>query len=174
MRQVNRRAALLDSELLVLFVVGSYDPSRIDRFKRTNKYDIRAFELLSAILARFDSFWVTPHVLTEASNWLGYLDDPIRADCRNGLASLVRVWHEQYTPAAVLVNGDVYERLGLTDESLFALRHRGTLVTDDLDLYLAALGVGAECINFTHERGEDWANRPRAVRRLRSGHPPPA
>ena len=41
---------LIDTNLLVLFAVGSVNRGRIENFKRTRQYTIRDFELLLQVL----------------------------------------------------------------------------------------------------------------------------
>ncbi len=42
------KGVLVDSNLLLLLFIGSYDPQRIKKFKRTQEYTFEDFELLSA------------------------------------------------------------------------------------------------------------------------------
>ena len=43
-------SALVDSNLLLLYLVGKCDPRIIPRFTRTQKYTVKDFELLSKLL----------------------------------------------------------------------------------------------------------------------------
>jgi hypothetical protein len=49
----SRRGLLIDTNLLVLFVVGSVNRSRIEGFKRTSKYSEHNYELLLRVVERF-------------------------------------------------------------------------------------------------------------------------
>jgi predicted RNA-binding Zn ribbon-like protein len=96
---------------------------------------------------------VTPHVLTETSNWLGYLQDPLKRACFATLAEWVPQWHEHQAAATALVQEEVFLRLGLTASAIIqASAANVTVLTDDLDLYVAAVGAGRDSINFTHRR----------------------
>lgn len=51
------------------------------------------------------------------------------------------------------IDAGIFARLGLTDASLATLVGADTLLlTDDLDLYVAAVSTGGDAINFTHMR----------------------
>jgi hypothetical protein len=59
---------LIDTNLLVLFVVGSVNPNRIETFKRTSKYSPRDYDLLVRVMERWGSLYTVAHVLAEVSN----------------------------------------------------------------------------------------------------------
>jgi len=62
--------AILDSEALVLFVVGLIDPRRIGTHKKTTLYTVDDFEYLRAILQNASQIVVTPNIITEVDNHL--------------------------------------------------------------------------------------------------------
>jgi hypothetical protein len=66
---------LVDANLLILYTVGSVSPNRIASFKRTRRYEIRDFDLLTATLANFPELYTTPHVLAEVSNLINLAGD---------------------------------------------------------------------------------------------------
>src|SRR2546425_1973988 len=59
---------VLDTALLMLFVVGITNPALISRHKRLKEYTVGDFELLRNVMARASDVVVTPNVLTETSN----------------------------------------------------------------------------------------------------------
>ena len=111
--------------------------------------------MLQLTLAEFDEVLVTPHVLAETSNLLGYLADPLLSAARVTLAALLPPWQERFTRGTELTGTSVYLRLGLTDSALFSTASASiTLLTDDLPLFIAAGSAGRSAINFTHLRQE--------------------
>ncbi|MYN29963.1 hypothetical protein [Duganella levis] len=51
------------------------------------------------------------------------------------------------------IDAGVFTRLGLTDAGLASLVRADTLLlTDDLDLYVVAVAMGGDAVNFTHMR----------------------
>jgi hypothetical protein len=57
---------LIDTNLLVLFLVGKTNKSRILSFKRTQAYTLEDFELLERLVDQFRTLITTPHVLTRS------------------------------------------------------------------------------------------------------------
>jgi hypothetical protein len=143
-------AVVVDANVLVLLVVGTVDRSLIAKHKRTRRYDAEAYELLTRYLATFGSIVVTPNVLTEASNLLQDERDlrPLTR-LKQWLARL----DERFVASEDAAANPHFLRLGLTDAGLLCRpASEGVLLTDDLDLYLAATQLGREAINFTHLR----------------------
>ena len=144
---------LIDTNLLVLFVVGSVAPHRIETFKRTSKYNKADFDLLLRLLSQADRLYTLPHVLSEVSN-LTDLPGVLRRQGLQVLKQTMALLVEPHLPSLRASEEDVYGRLGLTDAAISsAARELGCAVlTDDLDLYLVLSRRHAEVINFTHQK----------------------
>jgi hypothetical protein len=54
--------------------------------------------------------------------------------------------------ATAKINHALFAKLGLTDAAIVANLNSMFLLTDDLDLYVAAASAGLDAINFTHMR----------------------
>ena len=146
---------VVDSNLLFVLVVGCTSREHIGRARRTEKYLPADFDLLQTSLAEFEQILVTPHVLAETSNLLGYLSEPLLSKTRRILAGMVPLWTERFNQASELICTPTFVRLGFTDSALFSTASASiTLLTDDLPLYLAACKDGRAAINFTHLREE--------------------
>lgn len=63
-----RAGLLIDTNLLVLFAVGSVNRWRIETFKRTREYTKADFDLLLRALENQQPLYTTAHVLAEVSN----------------------------------------------------------------------------------------------------------
>lgn len=148
-------SVLVDSNLLFVLVVGCTSRDHVGRARRTEQYSVEDFDLLQMTLAEFDEVLVTPHVLAETSNLLGYLAEPLRSAARVIFAAILPPWEERFTRGTELTGTSVYVRLGLTDSALFSTASASiTLLTDDLPLFIAAGKAGRSTINFTHLRQE--------------------
>lgn len=144
---------LVDSNLLFVLVVGCTSREHVGRARRTEQYSVEDFDLLQTTVSEYDEVLVTPHVLAETSNLLGYLAEPLLSRTRATLAALLLPWHERFTRGTELTGTSVYLRLGLTDSALFsAASPSTTLLTDDLHLFLAVGNANRSAINFTHLR----------------------
>ena len=63
------RGVFIDTNLLVLLLVGSVNPSRIPKFKRTQDFSIEDFRVLRELVEWFGKPLVaTPHVLSQVSD----------------------------------------------------------------------------------------------------------
>jgi hypothetical protein len=134
-------------------VVGAHDRSQIERFKRTRAYTADDYDLLIHFVAGFDGLVVTPNVLTEVSNLVGQLSEPLRGRVLASLAMLAIQVPERYFPSSDVVQEHDFHRFGLTDVSvLLAAREKVAVLTDDLPLYLKLAALDAYVVNFNHLR----------------------
>ncbi len=147
----SRPGLLVDSNLLVLYVVGSVNPARISQFKRTRKYEVAHFRFLCQLLARQRRLHTLPHILAEVSN-LTDLGGPELLVARGILRDTIAVLVEEPIPSVSVTSDEIYRRLGLTDSSIAeAARKTGCeVLTDDFDLYKALWDEGIPVHNFTH------------------------
>lgn len=149
---------LVDTNLLLLYIVGSLNPEKITRHKRTDKFTIEDYKLFLELMRRLGSqIVVTPHILTEVSNLVGQTDERTKRNLMLLLGSLVPVFEERTVSSAEAVRVPEFTRLGLTDSTILYLSEQGVAVlTDDLPLYLALMSRGVEAINFNHLREQAW------------------
>ncbi|PYQ67084.1 MAG: hypothetical protein DMF53_02330 [Acidobacteria bacterium] len=148
---------LVDTNILLLYIVGSISPDRIARHKRTDTFTVEDFLLLDRVLRQFGGIVVTPNILTEVSNHLGQTDEKTKTKLWALLGALVPVFDERHIQSREAVGVAEFSRLGLTDASILACPPQDlTILTDDLHLYLALQRRGAEVINFHHLREASW------------------
>ena len=115
------RGLLLDSNLLVLYVVGQADRRLVRSFKRTREFTDADFRLLFGLMASFSSLVTTPHVLTEVNGLTNQLTGAHRQNVRAWIALDTPRWDERHAPAAALTGTAAFARLGLTDAALVSL-----------------------------------------------------
>jgi len=154
----NRNARLLiDTNLLVLFVVGSVNRNRIENFKRTRRYSKGDYELLLRVIEQFDQVYTVAHVMAEVSN-LTDLTGSERLQARRLLKETIAVLIEPEMPSARAAQSPSYADLGLVDAAIASIadEHKCTVLTDDLDLYLALSTADVPVLNFTHLRERTW------------------
>lgn len=147
------RQLILDANLLVLLVVGLTDKRLVRSHKRLSKYVEADFDLLQNVAETFQSILLTPHILTEASNLVRLSPGNLRDRFSETLARVIRATREETVQGVNAVQNRHYRRLGLTDVTLLsrlADGHEVALLTDDFDLYKAALDDGLNAHNFTH------------------------
>ena len=141
--------AFIDTNLLVLLLVGSVDRDLVARHRRTRNFFPEDYDRLTAMIDSLDRVFVTPNTLTETSNLLNESGDR-RLMTQLGLLTQQAV--EVYVASQEAANSGVFNRLGLTDAVLLeAISVSRPLITVDFDLYGAALAKGDNvAFNFTH------------------------
>ena len=154
---VHRREGLLiDSNLLLLLFVGRYDPTRIEKFKRTDQFTIGDFELLADYIEQFKEVVTTPSILTEVSNLLGQLPENLRCYFWQRFAHGLKNLHEYYTPSQKLGDEKAFHKFGLTDTAILqAASGKCLVLTDDFRLAQYLIGQNIDVINFNHLRTSD-------------------
>ncbi len=144
---------LIDTNLLLLYVIGTYDATRISQFDKTCDFPPDTFELLERILNRFDKVVTTPYILAEVSNWAAqfpsYEKNKLHLDLFGKFALLVEGFDEIYETSKVIAKDDAFCRLGLADASIVNLGNKYLVLTTDGRLmgYLQNSGVDAVNIN---------------------------
>jgi hypothetical protein len=146
---------LVDTNLLVLLVVGAINRDRIETFKRTSKYSKADYDLLLRVRAEFKTLYTVAHVLAEVSN----LTDLSGAE-RKQARSLFPYSMRREMPSARAAEDVLYPRLGLVDAAIGAVAraHKCTVLTDDLDLYHLLIREKVKTLNFTFLRAQKFEN----------------
>ncbi|MHB8423810.1 MAG: PIN domain-containing protein [Gammaproteobacteria bacterium] len=148
-----KTTVMLDSHLLLLFVVGTTQRSYIAAHRRLRAYSEPDFVLLLQIIEHANNVVVTPNTLTETSNLLGYMAEPARTELFETFRTLIDASEEFHCESRVAANSPVFLRLGLTDAVLAdSCKEHVSLVTADFDLYQATLASGGDVFNFNHLR----------------------
>jgi len=148
---------LLDTNILLVYVLGRFDADRIEKFKRTNTFTKKDFQFLEEFVKPFHRIVATPHVLTEVSNLAANLTDPQREMCFKSFRDDISEFHEMSDAADTIADCPIFARLGLTDAAiLIAAKQKYLVLTDDLQLYNELWSNGVETINFNHIRIPKW------------------
>ena len=140
--------AFIDTNLLVLLVVGSVDRKLVDTHPRTATFKPEDYDCLLGIINAVKRVFVTPNTLTETSN---FLKQPRDKQAIDRLRSLIIESEEIVVASATAAHNSEFARLGLTDTVLLeVISAKRPLITVDLELYSAAFSKGEEAaINFT-------------------------
>lgn len=154
LERYRRAGVLIDTNLLLLYIVGAYDPQQIARFKRTaDRFAPEDFDTLARVLRQFDAVVTTPHILTEVSNLMGQLTGHVKDYCFELFAQSIALMREQHAPAAGLSVRPIFVQFGIADTAILDAAYGSYLVlTDDFPLsaYLGSQGV--DVLNFNNIR----------------------
>lgn len=150
---------IIDSNLLLILLVGLCDPDQIGRKKHTKEFCKDDFAVLCDALVGFESLCVTPNVATECSNLICGRDNHGANACEaQMLAKLFDEGHlyrlsEHYVESRAAVQRREYSYLGLGDCSLLHLVDaRHAIITEDNKLADAAQRINPASVNFNHVR----------------------
>lgn len=147
-----RERIIIDTNLLILLVVGSYDPAYIEKHKNTSDYTIDDYELLLMRLEGCDLV-VTSSILTEVSNLLWQTSDPHKTNIRLFLSQFIATASEHSPSSVGVTNAAEFMSLGLTDAGILELpAGSGLILTVDLDLHVMALCRELPTENFNNFR----------------------
>jgi rRNA-processing protein FCF1 len=147
------RGLLIDSNLLILYIVGEFDPARISTFVRTKKFTVEDYYWIRAIMGCFSKKVTTPNILTEISNLSGKFDAGLRAEFFHKLRTHFQVLDETHLPSREAAASRIFARLGLTDTVISEVAKQKYLVlTDDFPLANYLVSIKADVINFNHYR----------------------
>jgi hypothetical protein len=152
---VTSRTIILDTNLLLLLMVGATRRGFIQDHKRLSNYLPEDYDRLVDLIGD-EPLVVTPHILTETSNLLpNGVHEPLRPQLRLTLKRFVTTNQETHIPARIVIERGEFTKLGLTDCAVLEYPDReAVLLTDDLELHERALATGRKSINFNHVREE--------------------
>jgi predicted nucleic acid-binding protein len=148
---------LVDTNLLVLFAVGTVNRGRIETFKRTRQYTAADYDLLVRVFAKFAPLYTVAHVMAEVSNLTDLRDSEGRL-ARRVLKETISLLNEAEMSSRLAAEDELFNDLGLVDAAIGAVAraHRCGVLTDDFDLYLRLRNGNVNVLNFTHLRARAW------------------
>lgn len=152
---MTKRPILIDTQLLVLLVVGLTRASLIGRHKRTTdrKYTRTDFYFLLDLLGNAPRFVFCAHVAAETSNLAGQHGEPDRSAIMATLKALLNHAEERPILCSEAMEHPDYAALRLTDAAQLALcTEDAVLLTDDEPLHRAAVRHGIACLRFRDEK----------------------
>ena len=117
----------LDTNLLVLLVVGSASREVISRHRRLRDYYAEDYDILCEFLENAKTLYVTPNTLTETSNLVGQHCEPERSVLMRRLEYLDLRESGTHSRQCErhLSNYGISQRLGLTDVVHIGIRYSG-------------------------------------------------
>jgi hypothetical protein len=148
----NVEDVLFDTNILLLWIVGSVSRNLILEHKRTRNYAPDHYDTLINFKRRerFRRIIVTPHILAECSNLARQTTEPQRTRISQKFSEICGTSQEIYTVATTVIQNSSFQKLGLTDSGILETldQHRLFLLTADLDLFIAAYKRGHRAANF--------------------------
>ncbi len=149
------KGVLIDTNLLLLIAVGTYNTARILSFKRTQRYTLEDFLLMRRILEHFQRRVTTPNILTEVDNIARQLPEDEHESIAAVLTQLISNSFEVYVESRTAVQTHLYPAIGLTDCVTMSSAEEVLVLTDDFELSNRLASVGRDALNINHIRHFD-------------------
>ena len=120
--QHKNKFVVIDTNLLLVYLVGCIDPQMINRFKKTNsRYCAEDFDILENIVCKFNKFTTTPNILTEVSNLGGQLKNDVKKQFFILLAQFIQNTPEKYIRSSEISKDPYFIKLGITDRGILLI-----------------------------------------------------
>ena len=143
----------IDTNLILLLVVGLTDVKYIGMHKNLKEYSIDDFDILKCIIEKSNGIVVTPQVLAETSNLLAYISDPAKKKIFLAFRAIIESTVEIMISSKIASRRNEFLYLGLTDSVLLELGSQNySILTTDSRLCYEAQNAGIATINFNHLR----------------------
>ena len=148
------KLVVIDTNLLLVYLVGCVDPQLITKFKKTNsRYCAEDFKILNDLTGNFKKFVTTPNILTEVSNLGGQLRDNAKIKFFALLSQFIQQTPEKYIKSSEISKDDLFIKFGITDRGILELdKTKHLIITDDFKLCAFCIKHGFYSINFNHLR----------------------
>ena len=153
------KGILVDTNILILWFVGSVNRQLIPKFNRTEKFTPEDYDLLVRILASFSKIVTTPNILTEVSNLvIKDIKEPEMTKCFENLAEALSMMtsfklEEHYIESHLVAGVNKISEFGITDCSILELaRNRYLVLTSEWKLTQYLESCKVDVINFNHLR----------------------
>ncbi|WP_404396269.1 PIN domain-containing protein [Pseudoalteromonas phenolica] len=153
LRQYGKQGVLLDTNLLVMYLIGTYDKSLVPKFKRTSMYTVEDFEWLESYVSRFSKIIVTPQVMAETWNFVEKLGKEIDQFLDKVLPTLF-LFDEEYISKETVLSANGFNYVGVTDMSVIqaGVSLSCLVITDDFRAYSHFCQFSVPTININHLR----------------------
>jgi hypothetical protein len=122
---------ILDSNLLLLLLIGDFEPALIKNFKRTARYSLDHHEALVQFLGSFSGVLTTPHILTEVGNLANSLPEWQKTAWGEYFSLQIAHIEEIYRASSDLAQDPGFPAYGLTDIAMGMIANQALVLTDD-------------------------------------------
>lgn len=154
-RDYQRRGILVDTNLLIVYLIGAFDVRQLANCRATKSFSRDDFQRLDRFISKFDRIITTPHVLTEVSNLAQRLPDRVAQNFMGyfGCVLADATLKEESTAANQIAASPSFPRFGLTDVAISLVAPGNYLVlTADFALAGHLNSRGVDVVNFNHLR----------------------
>lgn len=149
------KGLLIDSNLLLVYFIGTYNEALLSKFQRVNRYGKIGYSILFQMINYFEKVIVTPHILTEISNLSTKLDTKFKDSYYHHFLSKLEYFDEKNIPVyehkTNIIESKV-AKFGITDSMIYVISQKSELLvlTDDFPLAGFLRSKSIDVINFNN------------------------
>lgn len=146
---------VIDSNSLVVLLLGRIDPHQINNHKRTSLYDDSDYDILIRLIKDFKNVKLIPNVLTEADNLLNEMTGDLKEEYLIQLTDLMSKVDEEYIKSIEATNDYAFRDLGLTDTLVLLVAEKcDLLITSDSKLADQARSRNIQVFDLVKQKNE--------------------
>lgn len=140
------KGVVIDTQLLVLYLVGIFNPNDIKNNKRTCDYSLTDFNLLLKVMQAYSKIIITQSVLAETTNHLDTLNRKYNTTFYSTIANILTQFEAMDTKTKDVLTGPTFSKLGFTDASLDILSKEYVVLTHDEPLWGQIISQRGMCL----------------------------
>lgn len=147
---------IIDTNALVVFVIGLIDPKLFKTHKRTSIYDKEDFHnLVNIIGGDLTQIMILPNVWTEVDNLLNNFSGTYKYPYISTVVNLIKECTESYISSETVVENHEFYNLGLTDSLILEQAKKcQLLITSDSSLSDLAKANGIAVYDLVKAKNE--------------------
>jgi hypothetical protein len=148
---------LIDSNALIVLVVGLVDKSLINKHKRTSIYTTNDFVGLLSVIGDLKKLIVLPNIWTETDNLLNSFSGDYKWKYIQVMEELVKQSTEEYLESYRGIINPLFWELGLTDSLIIELGKKcDFIITADSGLSDFAIANGIPVYDMVQRRNLEF------------------
>jgi hypothetical protein len=148
---------VIDSNSLVVLLVGIIDPKLISTHKRTSIYTPQDFLDLLQVIREIENLIVLPNVWTEVDNLLNNFSGNYKWIYVNEIKNIINKTSEKYLQSKLGVDKLDFFDIGLTDSLIIELgKECDFIITSDSELSDFAIANGIKVYDMVKHRNEHF------------------
>lgn len=146
---------LLDSNLLLLYLVSVVDPTLVGtgQYNKLSSFRATEFEILRRLMSLFKRVVTTAHILTEVSNLVAAMHDSGKLRVFREFVATLEVVDEQPVSSYRAARRSEFAYLGLTDSVLAELSGKFLIVSNDARMVDMLRQSGVEALKWVEVLG---------------------
>lgn len=145
----------IDTNALILLIIGSIDPRLFKNHKRTSIYSNEDYEYLTEIIGEYNRLIVLPNIWTEVDNLLNDFSGRYKDVYVEKMKYATREISEEYLKSFEATQNYAFFDLGITDTQVLSISKKcDFLITADSRLSDYAISLGVQIIDLVKRKND--------------------